>query len=213
MLARLRPRLSYANVVATLALFLALCGGSYAALKLPKNSVGSKQLRKNSVTSTKVKAGSRLTSDFKGSQRKGLVGPAGPRGATGPAGPVTGTLPSKATLRGVYELDFVAATADETEGGSFNFPLSLASAPKVEVVGVGGSSTANCPGAVAKPEAKPGFLCVYKDSEDNASGGIAICDADCAPDPSAMQVGAVLYLVSIAAGRTYSDGTWAVTAP
>jgi hypothetical protein len=51
----MRPRLSYANVVATLALFIALGGASYAALKLPKNSVGAKQLKKNAVTGPKIK--------------------------------------------------------------------------------------------------------------------------------------------------------------
>jgi hypothetical protein len=43
------------NVVASLALFIALGGGAYAAAKLPKNSVGPTQLRKNAVTSSKVK--------------------------------------------------------------------------------------------------------------------------------------------------------------
>lgn len=52
----MRPRLSYANVVATLALFIALGGASYAALKLPKNSVGTKQLKKSAVTTAKVKS-------------------------------------------------------------------------------------------------------------------------------------------------------------
>jgi hypothetical protein len=51
----MRPRLSYANVVATIALFIALGGASYAALKLPKNSVGAKQLKKNSVAGAKIK--------------------------------------------------------------------------------------------------------------------------------------------------------------
>jgi hypothetical protein len=54
---KLRPRLTYANVIATLALFLALGGGAYAAIQLPKNSVGSKQLRKNSVIAAKIKNG------------------------------------------------------------------------------------------------------------------------------------------------------------
>ena len=39
-------RLSYANVIATVALFLALGGSSYAALNLPKGSVGPKQCRR-----------------------------------------------------------------------------------------------------------------------------------------------------------------------
>ena len=53
---RLRPKLTYANVVATLALFVAVGGASaFAASQLAKNSVGPKQLKKNSVTTAKVK--------------------------------------------------------------------------------------------------------------------------------------------------------------
>jgi hypothetical protein len=55
---RLRPRFTYANVVATLALLLVLTGGAaYAATHLAKNSVGSRQLKKNSVTGAKIKNG------------------------------------------------------------------------------------------------------------------------------------------------------------
>src|SRR5262249_23858949 len=53
---RARPHLSYANVIATLALFLALTGGAaFAASQLGKNSVGSKQLKKNAVVTAKIK--------------------------------------------------------------------------------------------------------------------------------------------------------------
>jgi Collagen triple helix repeat (20 copies) len=80
---------SPAMLVALLALFVALGGSSYAALTLPKGSVGSKQLRKNAVTSPKVKPGSLLLSDFRASQRALLVGPQGapgPKGDTGDTG-------------------------------------------------------------------------------------------------------------------------------
>src|SRR5215467_14180809 len=50
----MRPRLSFANVVSVLALFVAL-GGSAYAFHLGKNSVGAKQLKKNAVTTAKVK--------------------------------------------------------------------------------------------------------------------------------------------------------------
>jgi hypothetical protein len=46
---RHRPRLTYANVVATLALCLALGGASYAAVNLPRDSVGSEQVRDGSL--------------------------------------------------------------------------------------------------------------------------------------------------------------------
>jgi uncharacterized iron-regulated membrane protein len=54
----LRPRLTYANFTATLALFVALGGGAYAATALPANSVGSKQLKKNAVVAAKIKSNS-----------------------------------------------------------------------------------------------------------------------------------------------------------
>lgn len=60
-----RPTISYANVVATLALFIALGGVSWAAVKLPKNSVGSKQIKKNAVTSAKIKKNSIVSSKIK----------------------------------------------------------------------------------------------------------------------------------------------------
>lgn len=48
-------RPSPAMVVAVIALIVALGGTGYAAFKLPKNSVGTKQLKKNAVNSAKVK--------------------------------------------------------------------------------------------------------------------------------------------------------------
>lgn len=53
----LAERLSYANVVATLALFVALGGASYAAVTLPRNSVGANQLKRNAVTAKKLRNG------------------------------------------------------------------------------------------------------------------------------------------------------------
>jgi hypothetical protein len=68
MLAAARARLTYANVIASIALFVALGGTGYAAIKIPKNSVGSKQLKKNAVTAAKVKNGTLSLGDFKKGQ-------------------------------------------------------------------------------------------------------------------------------------------------
>jgi hypothetical protein len=54
-MSRLRP--SPGLVVACIALAVALGGTGYAAIKLPANSVGTKQLKKNAVTSAKIKSG------------------------------------------------------------------------------------------------------------------------------------------------------------
>jgi hypothetical protein len=45
------------NAIALAALFVALGGTSYAAVAIPKDSVGSRQLRKGAVTSNKVHSG------------------------------------------------------------------------------------------------------------------------------------------------------------
>jgi hypothetical protein len=80
---RLRGKLTYANVMATIAVFIALGGASYAATQLPKNSVGTKQLKKGAVTPAKFSPAAR--SKLVG--RAGPAGPAGPKGETGPRGP------------------------------------------------------------------------------------------------------------------------------
>lgn len=54
MLTRIRARLTYANVIATVALFIALGGSAYAATQLPRNSVGTAQLKNGAVTGRKV---------------------------------------------------------------------------------------------------------------------------------------------------------------
>jgi hypothetical protein len=87
MLHRLLSRLSYANVVATLALFIALGGTSYAALKLPKNSVGSTQIKTGAVHTGEIANRTIRLGDISLSARSSLRGQTGPQGAAGPAGP------------------------------------------------------------------------------------------------------------------------------
>lgn len=89
-----RPRLTYANVVSTLCLFIVLGGSSYAAVALKNNSVRSKHikngqvtradLRSNAVSSAKVGDRSLLARDFAPGQIP--QGPKGDKGAPGAAG-------------------------------------------------------------------------------------------------------------------------------
>jgi len=89
----LRHRPSPALVVACLALTIALGGTSYAAVTLPRNSVGTAQLKTNAVNSAKVKNRSLRAIDFRRGQLprgarglQGLPGATGATGATGAAG-------------------------------------------------------------------------------------------------------------------------------
>jgi hypothetical protein len=73
-----RRRLTYANVVSTLALVVAVSGGTaFAASKL----ITGKQIAKGTITAANIKSHSLLSSNFK----KGQI-PAGPRGKTGSQG-------------------------------------------------------------------------------------------------------------------------------
>jgi hypothetical protein len=77
-------KLTYANVMATVAMFIALGGLGYAATQLPRNSVGPKQLKKGAVTPKKLSADSKKT--LRGAQGpKGEKGEKGDRGAPGPS--------------------------------------------------------------------------------------------------------------------------------
>jgi hypothetical protein len=78
----LRRHLTYANVVASLALFLALGGAAFAATQLPRNSVGTGQLKPEAVTAGKIAKKTR--NQLKGD--RGATGPQGPTGKTGAKG-------------------------------------------------------------------------------------------------------------------------------
>ena len=77
---RARSRLTYSNVVASLALFVALGGSSYAAI-----TVSGKNVKNESLTSADVKNSSLLGRDFKAGELP--AGPAGAPGAQGQPGP------------------------------------------------------------------------------------------------------------------------------
>lgn len=55
MIAAVRKRLTYSNVIASLALFIALGGVAVAATQLPRNSVGSNQIKRGAVTAAKIR--------------------------------------------------------------------------------------------------------------------------------------------------------------
>ena len=90
-------RFNYANVTATLALFVALGGTSYAVATLPRNSVGPKQIRPDAVGASELRSrsirskhihdGSVALKDVSLRARRALRGQRGPTGPQGQAGP------------------------------------------------------------------------------------------------------------------------------
>ena len=74
----MRRHITPSLIISVIALFVALGGASYAAIKIPRNSVGAAQIKKNAVTSAKIKKNavtstlvkdrSLLAKDFKAGQ-------------------------------------------------------------------------------------------------------------------------------------------------
>jgi hypothetical protein len=75
-----RKRLTFANVMSSIAVFLVVAGGTaFAATQLGKESVGTRQLKKEAVSLAKINAAAKTA-------LKGATGPAGAAGAPGKQG-------------------------------------------------------------------------------------------------------------------------------
>jgi hypothetical protein len=224
-LKRFRP--SPATVIASFALMVALSGVGYAAVVLPANSVGTRQLRNNAVVSSKVADHSLLLRDFAFGQiprgprgsigpagAAGPPGPAGPAGPTGPAGSISGTLPSGQTLRGSYVAEGTAAAANDVAAGEISFGVQLSSTPNAHFIKTGDSAPSACPGNVASPAASAGNLCIYEGTNTNVKSNRNYADpVTLSLGGSVRPWGAAVIVRASAIGDFSSAGSWAVTAP
>ena len=124
--------ISYANVTATLALVIATSGVSYAAITIPRNSVGSAQLKRNAVTSAKIRNDSVAKADLSTGVRSSSMRPV--RGAR-PAPPGSRSRRGKgdrglnvAGSRQVPNMNDIACQTDVVVGG---LPLTVAEPSQV----------------------------------------------------------------------------------
>src|SRR3954447_5419805 len=132
----IKDRLTYANVTATLALFVALGGSSYAAVKLPRNSVGSSELKTNSVGAAEIKRKAVRSSeisdrairlrDISKSARSALHGQAGPAGPPGPT-----FFAAVRSSGGIVQGNATGSTSAAAGVRAVSFPKSLASCAPV----------------------------------------------------------------------------------
>jgi hypothetical protein len=108
MLTKLRRRVTYANVVATLALFIALGGTSVAAIQLGKNSVRAKQIAPGAVGTSEVKDRALKAIDF----ARGQLPQSGLRNLV--VRQFSATVPGTCTETGVPPTTFVFCTPNDT---------------------------------------------------------------------------------------------------
>jgi hypothetical protein len=103
---RILARLTYANVVASMALFIALAGGTaFAASQFEKESIPGRALKKETIGPNKLNAAAKAT----------LVGPAGPKGAPGAPG-----VPGTPGAAGATKVDVVYG--NEADGSFAHCP-------------------------------------------------------------------------------------------
>jgi hypothetical protein len=120
---RVRNRLTYANVMSSIAVFLVI-GGATAFAALGKNTVGTKQLKKNAVTSAKIKKNAVTTAKIK---KDAVTGAKVKESTLGPVPSAESIPPAEAT-------HLVGAPGEPPfENGSSNLP----SAPPISLNPVG----------------------------------------------------------------------------
>jgi len=231
MLKRIRSKLTYANVMSTIAVFMLLTGVGFAVAKaLPKKSVGKNQLRNGAVTSKKIRKDAVTAPKIKASAVGRSEIAAGAVSTSeisnqavtrqkiaDSAIPLLGTLRTGQTLRGMFDIGDTGAAVSVTtvDGTTFQFPLNNApTAPQANVidqVASPGASTAGCPGVsggnVQTPNAAAGQLCVYITGKTNldASAPVVLSNTS--------RLGFGLTVKSLAVGAYEATGFWAVTAP
>lgn len=164
MLSKLRPHLSYANVMATVAVFIALGGGSYAAIKLPANSVGNKQLKKNAVTLKKIKRSTRHA-------LKGQKGDTGPRGATGAAGPGASRLNWSETISNPVATQLFSSGDGLTVSAKCDFD-SLNDANRVTIVF--GATGSGAKASATWTDKESDELQAFPFQDGNSNGGFTV---------------------------------------
>jgi hypothetical protein len=173
---QLRKRLTYANVMSSIAVFLLLGGATaFAAGHLGKNTVGTKQLKKNAVNSAKVKNHSLLAKDFKKGQLP--AGPAGAAGAPGAAGPdgvvQTGRWAgSIGSISPSGEWQFAGPTASVSTNGTQRLTGSATAAIGATTPGAFAAALCYQKGG-AEPEPfnePPDYTIVFAEEETNSFG-------------------------------------------
>ena len=195
MLTSLRTTLSYANLMATIAVFVALGGSAYAVTRIDANSVKSRHIVNDQVRGADVKEST-------------LLG----------VKPYGNTIPSGTTVRGVWGGTLFA----EDQGGDFLVSLP-APAPvaltydnvEMEANANSGAGDADptCTGSDNVPTAPPGKVCIY---EGTNIGGSPVLEGE-AIDGNGSLVDRLGFLVGVdsqnPADTVQAHGTWAYTAP
>ena len=197
---------------------------------IKNGQVKSKDIKNDTVKGKDIRDGTIKTKDLANEAVNATKIESGAVGATelNPSVRPGGTLPSGITLRGLFGMHTLSPdTADRRESHPVSFGgYQLPARPTVHVIGVAGSSTADCPGSASAPEANPGHLCLYLTAAININsldvldleGNWITYDVDDPANTSTEGDGKVSAMGFIAIARTFGNssvghhaiGAWAV---
>ncbi len=214
----LRSHLTYANVVATLALVFAMSGGALAASHYLINST--RQINPKVLGRLRGSRGPRGPAGVPGLSIQGPSGASikGPKGDPGHEGheghegfSALSALPSEVSESGVYGI----ATPNSSSSGSLEQTVSFAlrlSAPvpvtKVEYEKLG-APTSNCAGP---GKAASGYLCIYSASSSGVKAPVVFESEDVLATPGSGHLGFTLQW-TVEAPNAGDVGSYTVTAP
>ena len=144
----IRSRLTYANAMSTLAVFLVLAGGTaFAAKQLGKKTVGTKQLKGNAVTKAKIKKNAVTRAKIKANAVNGAkIADGSVTGAEidAPSTPFSRTV---ARFRSSASVPFTKARSTRWAGPTPRTPARTTCSPP--------PSTSRSPPAVNRPGPRP----------------------------------------------------------
>lgn len=218
-----QKRLTYANVVATLALVFAMSGGAIAANHYLITST--KQISPKVIKKLKGNAGPQ--------GKQGPVGKTGPTGATGPTGQTGKEGPPGQNLTAETPLPSGQSESGTfSAGGGYDAGHTVSGIEYFGYMGAGityvqplsnpieeshikdmqGSATSTeCPGP---GRAARGYLCLYDNIANDVYEGYGYSSREELGLPAtSVSPGVVLYWEIRAAGEPYTGGTYTVTAP
>jgi hypothetical protein len=226
----MRRRLSYANVVATLALVFAMSGGALAANHYLINSTkqinpkvlkalanqNKKLFQKLAKTVTVAKATSAVTAGTAataGSATSALSA-TNATNATNAANATNASSASSSATLGKGQTETGVWSANDTNNpayGAISFVHPLTSPPTPHLIPPGGPVPPGCSGTTNAPGASPGQLCVFAQFLFNSEFAGIFDPGTAGSEEAAGKHGAVVFLFKTGAGHFDGAGTWAVT--
>jgi hypothetical protein len=213
-----RRRLSYANVVSTLALVIAVGGGTaWAAHHYLITST--KQVKPSVLRALHGKNGKNGTN--------GTNGKTGPTGSTGAAGTslFAGSIPSGTTVTGAWGGRYIAPQLAFNNSYLISYSLPVkAPAPLSDSTvntaanAAAGDPDATCTGSVDAPTAPAGKVCIYIGSSNNAQvTGFSLISPGSGTTQPGDDYGFIVRILDAGTvgntATTSAEGTWAYTAP